>query len=278
MFENVKAKVINAFVERAARVSQFDIGSEDISIYENPTEEMLHDLKSGRPVKLHARGIAGRMVQRSNQAGARGFSRLEENYLYASRRFPVVANNTIGSGALIAGRYPFFGKAVGDPGDGMGFPSGFTVTTQETNMEVPGQVPLGSNFVFNQLGVSFNANASVADVNQLLEAATLEFSKGNQFIINHGPVKFWPGGFGNGGFAATTATTTTIQHGSNGAVDLRAVRNLRIARTLREKETFTYSLNIARATDSRDGTAFALSNFVVCTIWLWGAVKAAVPS
>ena len=256
---------VNAFIERAARLKQY------VTVFANPTEELIDAHQSGRKVKLFAKGSLVR----------KPLARLEENYLYFTRRFPSASNNTIGSGALVAGTYPYFGRAVGDDGSGVGFPTGFTLSLQETNMEVAGQVAQGSSFVLNQIGVSVNADATVGDVNQVLDAMTLQFAKtGGTFTINHGPIKFWPGAFGNGGFAAAAttvaATTINVQHGSNGAVDIRAVRNLRIARTLRPNETFIYNLIVNRATKATDGTAFALTNFLGVTLWLWGGQKNAI--
>jgi hypothetical protein len=262
---------ILAFAERAGRA----LGREDVLVMEESTEEIHHNLRAGKA--LFAKGLRGRLTQKG--AGGPNVSRLEENYLYSTRRFPTATNNTIGSGALTVNAFPFFTKANGDEGSSLGFPTGFTLSQQETNMEIAGQIPQGTSFVFNQIGISFNSDITVGDCNQLLDAATLQFAKaGGQFTLNHGPVKMWPGGMGNGGFAATTATTTTIQHGSNGQPDIRAVRNLRIARVLKEKETFSYNLVIARTTKATDGTAWALSNFALVTIWLWGGQKNLIPA
>ena len=273
MLSHITESAVAAFVNRAARLKHFLPGG--LAIYENPTEEILHGVLEKRPVKLFAKGSA----MAARKAG--GLARLEEQYLYSTRRFPTASNNTIGSGALTAGTYPFFGKAIGDDAVGIGFPTGSTVTLQETNMEQAGQIPQGASFVLNQLGVSFNADAVIADVNQFLEAGTLQFAKtGGTFTLNLGPLKLWPGGTGNGGSAAAAttvaATTLNIQAASNGAIDIRAVRNLRIARTLREKETFAFNILINRSTKAKDGAAFALSDFLVCTIWGWGGGKTAI--
>ncbi len=281
MLDKIRDSVRRSFAERAMQILAIGGGFAPgdvpmVETYDNPTEEMIENLRAGRPVKLFARNV--RRVVRRAAAPAGRQARLEEGYMYGARRFPVAANNTIGSGALAAGTYPFFGKAVNDPGDGLGFPTGFILSTSETNMQLGGQMPLGSNFVFSQMGVSFNADAAVADVNQLLEACTLTFTKGTQMILEQGPVKFWPGGVGQGGFATTTATTTTIQGASNGQPDIRAVRNLRVTRTLRQNEQFAFNFVINRATKSQNGAAFALSDFVVATVWLWGAKKDVIPS
>jgi hypothetical protein len=264
----IKDAVVSRFLERAALIG----GGEEPLILENPTEEILEGQRNGKPVKMFARGLVRRAVQ------SRAIARLEENYLYSSRRFPSAVNNTIGAGALAVNTYPFFSIAQGGNGDAAGFPTGFTLSLNETNMELPGQIPSGQSFVFHQLGVSFNADASIADANALMEAATLQFSKsGGQFAMNHGPLKLWPGGTGNGGgSAATTVAATTLQTAANGSPDIRAVRNLKIARVIKAQEVFQYAMVIPRTTKATDGTAWALGNFVVVTLWLWGGWKSAI--
>jgi len=262
-----RESVIAAFEERSSK-----LGGLPIHVHDQPTEEMVETLQKGQPVKMYAR-----MVKRAAQVASRAIARLEENYLYSSRRFPVASNNTIGAGALAIGRFPFFTAQANGEGVGLGFPTGFQLTLAETNMEMAGQIPQGQSFVFNQLGVSFNSEAAVHDINQLMDAATLEFSKsGGQFQLNHGPVKMWPGGMGNGGQFGTMTAAATNQFGTNGVPDIRAVRNLKIARVLKTNDVFSYAFNIHRVTRSTDGTAFALGNFVVATIWLWGGWKSAI--
>lgn len=244
------------------------------AILANPTEELVEATQSHRPVSLFQRKA---LYSRAPQA--RAVARLEENYLYSSRRFPALGNNTIGGGALGVASYVFFNRGIGDDGQAAGWPTGFAMSLNETNLEMAGQIPMGTSFVFNQIGVTFNADASTADVNTMVEACTLVFKKsGGQFTINHGPLKMWPGGMGTEGYASTTNVTSTVQSAHNGAADIRAVRNLRISRVLREKETFSYEFAIPRTTKATDGSAWALSAFVVATIWLWGGQKNVIPT
>ena len=270
MLSHITDAVVSRFLDRCQKLPGLLAHEGGPVVLENPTEELVEATQRRRSVKMFMRG---------NRVASRSIARLEENYLYASRRFPTATNNTIGSGALAVNTYPFFQHAVQGDGVGAGFPSGFVLSLNETNMEVSGQIPQGQSFVFNQIGVSFNADASIADTNQLMEAATLQFAKGGgQFTINHGKLSFWPGGFGQGGggVAGTTASVASTIFGANGAVDLRAVRNLRIARVIKAQETFAYNFVIPRVGAARDGVAFALGNFVVATIWLWGGWKSAI--
>jgi hypothetical protein len=262
-----------------------------VAILENPTSELREELAAakredhGRGVVLFAQNMRQRRFARPQQqpqvhnSGSAGKARLEENYFYSSRRFPALANNTIGAGALVANTYPFFTKGLNDDGATMGFAAGLTLGLPETNMEVGGSVPQGTSFVFNQLGVTFESDIATKDLAIMLDAVTLGFSKsGGQFSINHGPLKMWPGGMGIQGYAATTAATTTIEAAHNGSADLRAVRFLKIPRVLREKEVFAYNMMIARTTKAKDGSTIALSNFVVPTIWLFGGQRNVIPS
>lgn len=253
-----------------------------INVFDNPTEELLHGAREAKPVKLYAKNFRGKLVRKGQpmkaSGGGAGLARLEENYLFSSRRFPTAANNTISSGALVTGIYPFFSRGIGDDASAVGFPTSSTLTKELTNMELGGQIAQGTSFVFNQIGVSFNSDVATADVNPLLDICSLQFSKaGGQFTLNHGPLKFWPAGMGAAGYAAygTTASTTTvrIEAAHNGNADIRSVRNLKIARVLKEKETFAYNVIIERVAAARDGVAVALTNFVVMTIWLWGGQR-----
>lgn len=252
-----------------------------VSVFDNPTEELLDSQREGRPIKLYAKNFRGKIVKKATAprpASGSGLARLEENYLFSSRRFPTAANNTISSGALVTGIYPFFSRGIGDDASAVGFPTSSTLTKELTNMELGGQIAQGTSFVFNQIGVSFNSDVATADVNPLLDICSLQFSKaGGQFTLNHGPLKFWPAGMGAAGYAAygTTASTTTvrIEAAHNGNADIRSVRNLKIARVLKEKETFAYNVIIERVAAARDGVAVALTNFVVMTIWLWGGQR-----
>jgi hypothetical protein len=264
-----------------------------VAILENPTSELREELAAvkaredrGAGVVLFAQNFRARRFARPMQSpqthSGSGKARLEENYFYSTRRFPVLATNTIGGGALTAGSYPFFTKGLNDDGASVGFATGFILGLPETNLESGGgAVPQGTSFVFNQLGVSFESDIKTADLAVMLDAVTLGFSKaGGQFSINHGPLKMWPGGMGIQGFAATAVggSPLTIEAAHNGAADPRAVRVLKIPRILREKEVFQYNMIVSRTTKAKDGSAIALSNFVVPTIWLFGGQRNVIPA
>lgn len=241
-------------------------------------EELLHEKgkgKSWRSVAMFAKS----MRRPQGNPSSSGNARLEENYFYSTRRFPISTANAIGTGALAPNTYPFFGKGVNDDGSGLGFPSGFVLGLPETNLEVGGGIPQGSSFVFNQLGITFESDIATADLAVMLDNVTLGFSRaGGQFSINHGPLKFWPSGMGIAGFAATTVAATTVAAPHNGNADIRAVRTLRIPRILREKESFQYAMTVTRSTKSKDGSAIALTNFVIPTIWLFGGQRNVIPA
>lgn len=259
--------VVDNFKARAARLG---INPAALVILPGSTDDIREDMESPRRrAQLFARHFRG-----GNQrtAGAR----LEENYFYSSRRFPSGTNNTIGGGTLTAGNFALFNKGVGEDGSGLGFPTGSSLTLAETNLDVGGYLPQGSNFVGKQLGVSFNSDIATADLAPFIDVASLIFSKaGGQFQMNQGPLKFWPGGTGVDGYAAAAVGGTPLAQTAahNGASDIRAVRSLRIPRILREKEVFSYGINVARTTTARTGVAIALSDFIVATIWLFGGQK-----
>ena len=269
-----------------AFLSRIPVGMRDKVIFPdrgtNELREELSDAKqSGKgwgDVAMFARSVRQRRPQSQTSSGN---ARIEENYFYSSRRFPTAVDNTIGSGALAANAYPFFTKGVNDDGSSLGFPTGFTLGQTETNLEVGGGIPQGSSFVFNQIGITFESDIAVADLGIMLDGVTLAFAKsGGQFSLNHGPLKMWPGGMGISGFAATAVggTPLTVVAAHNGAADIRAVRTLRIPRILREKESFQYSFIVTRAQRAKNGVAFALSSFVVPTIWLFGGQRNVIPS
>lgn len=267
-----------------------------VQILQNPTSELREELATakaeggrGRGVTLFAQNFRARRFARPQAAAGApqthsgsGKARLEENYFYSTRRFPVLGTNTIGAGGLTAGSFPFFTKGLNDDGASVGFASGFILGLPETNLESGGgAVPQGTSFVFNQLGISFESDIRTVDLAVMLDAVTLGFSKaGGQFSINHGPLKMWPGGMGIQGFAATAVggTPLTIEAAHNGAADPRAVRVLKIPRILREKEVFQYNMLIARTTKAKDGSTIALTNFVCPTIWLFGGQRNVIPA
>jgi hypothetical protein len=263
-----------------------------VHVLENPTSELREELAAAKAegkgwsgVKMFARNFRQRAVapmpmQQQQRSASSGNARLEENYLYGSRRFPVLTTNTIGSGGLTAGNFPYFTKGINDDGVSLGFPTGFTLTPAETNMEIGGSIAQGTSFVFNQLGITFDSDIATADIEVMLDATTLAFSKaGGQFSLSHGPLKFWPGGMGVAGFAAAAVGGTPLSQTAahNGAADIRAVRTLKIPRVLREKETFQYSIQVHRTTKAKDGSTIGLTNFVIPTIWLFGGQRNVIP-
>lgn len=237
-----------------------------VKIFKGPTENVLEQLDKGRKPKLFSM---------ANEPDVRA----DENYLYSTRRFPSnTANNTIGSGAIVAGDYPFFSFGLGDLGSVAGYFSLTNLTLQQTNMAAGGKIALGQGFEMYALGISFNAQAAAGDIAQCLDSMNVRFDKQNsQYVIQHGPLKFWPGGTGLYGFATTTATTTTIQGASNGMPAVTNVRTLRLARILSANETFQYILNAA-ANLPNVNAAVALTAFVEITIYLFGFTLNRVPS
>jgi hypothetical protein len=229
-----------------------------VAVYENPTEELIAAGKARKAITLHQRGM---------EVGPR---RLEENYLYSTRRFA--------SGALGSTEYRFFQNAIGQDGTGDGFAGGTTLTDLETNMDVGGQIAQGKSFIFRQIGVSFNSDITTGDLAQLMDAGALRFSKqGDQYNLRHGPLRLWPGGTGISGFATTTVAATTVQGAHNGNADIRAVRNLRVPRVIRQKESFAYVYNVPRTTRFSTAGVFTLTNACLMTVWLWGGQMDRIP-
>lgn len=262
MLETLKKDgVLGRFLDRLGPGSQ-------VRIHENPTEELLHDLARGRKPKLHSMAASGPVL-----------GRIEENYLYYTRRFPLnTANNTIGGGAVTAQDYLFFTNGIGDQGSAAGYFSVANLTLQQTNMASGGKIPTGRGFMMYDLGITFNAQAVPGDIAQCLDVMNLRFEKQNQsLVVQHGPIKFWPGGMGLYGFASTTATSTTIQGASNGLPALTNVRRFRNPRTLSANEQFQYVINAAAATPNSN-TTVALTAFVEITVWLYGRVLDQIPN
>lgn len=243
-------------------------------IFNADTDQVHERLEAGEKPTIARKGKILHMAD-----GPTSDVRADENYLFSTRRFPSnTANNTIGSGAVVAGDYPFFTFGVGDLGTVAGYFSLTNLTNQQTNMDAGGKIALGRGFEMYSLGVSFNAAAINADIVQLMDTMNLRFDKqGGQYIIQHGPLKMWPGGTGSYGFAATTATTTTLQAASNGMPAVTNQRTLRLPRVLSANETFAYIINAAANTPNVNA-AVALSAFVEVTIWLFGYVLNRVPS
>ena len=237
-----------------------------VGFIEPSTEDLLHDLGRGRKPKLH----------RMADSGVVG--RIEDNYLYYTRRFPLnTTNNTIGGGALSAQDYLYFINGLGDQGSAAGYFSISNLTLQQTNMASGGKVPTGRGYQLFDLGISFNSQAVVGDVAQCCDVMNLRFEKQNSsLVIQHGPIKFWPGGTGIYGYAATTATTTTIAAASNGMPALTNARRFSQPRVLNANDQFSYIINAAATTPNVNATV-ALSAFVEITIWLFGKCVDRIP-
>jgi hypothetical protein len=261
--DGVKQSVVSAFLQRCA--SGLESAADLIKVYSNPTEEIADAAARRKAIKLYAGG-----QYLSGSGGAK--SRLEENYLFDTRRFA--------SGALTAGEYIFFASAIGLPATNNGFPAGVTVMSDvETNMDVQSQIPQGKDYVLTQIGVSFNSDIASADAGLLMESGAIRFEKqGGQFTLRHGPPKLWPGGTGLSGYSATTVAATTIAASHNGVADIRAVRKLAVPRVLRQKESFNYKYVVPRAVRNTDGsTAISFGASVLMTIWLWGGQQDSIP-
>jgi hypothetical protein len=245
------------------------LGHMPMKVFSRPTEDVLEQLDKGKRPKLFS------------MANSEPDVRADENYLYSTRRFPSnTANNTIGAGAVVAGDYPFFSFGLGDLGSVAGYFSLTNLTLQQTNMAAGGKIALGQGFEMYALGISFNAQAIGTDISQCLDSMNIRFDKQNsQYVIQHGPLKFWPGGTGLYGFAATAVggSPLTINSASNGMPAVTNVRTLRLPRILSANETFQYILNAA-ANLPNVNAAVALSAFVEITIYLFGFTLNRVPS
>lgn len=252
--DSVKQSVVAAFLDRCVGMKGL------LSVYSTPTEEIEEALNKKAPVRLHARGAS---MLATAATGAK--SRLEENYLFDTRRFA--------TGAQTAGQNLFFASAVGQPATNNGFVSPMVMSNVETNMLIPSQVPQGRDFVLTNIGISFNANIAAADCALLMEIGALEYSKqGGQFTLQHGPAVLWPGGTGLGSITAAT-------FGHNGNADIRATRKLAVPRVIKATETFNYSYNIPRAVSNLDNSsALTLTASCLMRVWLWGAQQDRIPA
>lgn len=259
------------------KLSHLLLPGQGFSILENPTEELAEAAIRGRGLpKLH------RLFGAGARAG-QDIVRKEENYLWSTRRFPNnTANNTIGSGAITAGDYDFFGNGVGDQGSAMGYASIANLTYLQTNMDKGGKIPMGRGFALFELAVSCNASALAKDIVQVIDNAELRYEKqGGNLVIHHGPLRQWPGGTGVSGFSsdATTASSTTVhtEAASNGVPNLAAVRRFKQPRLLNANESFKYSINFPSANTAKANVALALSDFVEVSIWLFGFTYDRIP-
>lgn len=258
--DEIKSSVISAFLDRCGSIAR------NVAIYANSTEEIMEAAQARKAIKLFARG--GNMLSNAS-TGAK--ARLEENYLFDTRRFPTFVTGETFPVALAAGEYLFFGSAVGQPAANNGFnPAVVAVMSDvETNMDTASQIPQGKDYVLTQIGVSFNTDITVPDLAVLLESGALRFEKqGGQFQLKHGPTKMWPSGMGINSSAA-----------HNGIADIRAVRRLAVPRILKQKETFAYKYVVPRASRNILGTAAntTLSAGTIMTVWLWGGQQDSIP-
>lgn len=259
LVDKLPSRVISAFLDRCGGIAN------KVGVYANPTEEIRDAVTRGRSVKLFNRGA--RALSLSQAMGAR--ARLEENYLYDTRRFA--------NGALPSGEHIFFQNAQGGNASNNGFTFA-SMSDVETNMDTPGQIAQGKNYVFNQIGVSFNTNIEFGDLWQMLEAGALRYEKqGGQYTLKHGPIKMWPGGVGISGFGIDGAGAANLASAHNGQADMRIPRRLSIPRVIKEKETFAYKYVVPRLVTNTDGSTLSLTNDVIMTIWLWGGQQDTIP-
>lgn len=272
----LKQSVIHGFLDRCMDLGMTREDASRVQVFQNPTEELLDAAKNKKSIGLH-------FAKGGFLAAARGAkARLEENYLFDTRRFPTFVTGEAFPVTIQPGEYLFFQNAVGQPAVNNGFSPVVTVMTEtETNMDVAGQIAQGKNFVFNNIGVSFNSDITTADCAVLMEQGALRFEKqGGQYALRHGPVRMWPGGTGLSGYSATTVAATTIAGAHNGDADIRAVRKLSIPRVIREKESFAYKYVVgrtARNTSSTAATNATLSTGTLMCIWLWGGQQDEIP-
>jgi hypothetical protein len=265
-----KLGTVRSFLARMGILSLSE--PSNIRLLETPSDEIVDSiLRKGKLPRLH-----------SMNGGQQSPIRVEENYLYYTRRFPNnTANNTIGAGAVAAGDYNYFTSGIGDGGAAAGYFSLANLTAQQTNMAAGGKIPTGRGFRLFDLGVAFNAQALGADIAQCLDTMALAYQKqAGQLRIQHGPLKFWPGGGGVSGYAsaATTvaATTINVQQAANGLPACTNVRRFKAPRILSSNEDFQYLIQAAAATPNSN-TTVALSNFVEVTVFMFGEVLDRIP-
>ena len=274
--DRIPSKILAGFLDRCGLLAR------NVAIYANPTEEILDAAKGNKPIKLYQRG-----TRYLSRAGSGAKERLEQNYLFDTRRFPTFVAGEAFPVTIAAQEYLFFQNAVGQPAVNNGFGTALTTMTElETNMDVAGQIAQGKNFVMNQIGVSFNADIVSDDAAVLMESGALRFEKqGGQYSLRHGPIRQWPGGTGVSGYAAAAttvaATTINIEAASNGQADLRVARRLNIPRIIKEKESFAYKYVVPRSirntSGAAPGTNAQLSAACLMTVWLWGGQGDDIP-
>lgn len=239
-------------------------------VYENSTEEMQDALERKRPLRLwfasaaQKRGVSALSDMKPRKGEIRG----EENYLFSSRRYPAAVDNILPAGNSIPVKeYPFFNVAIKENAATAGFPSGFLATGNETNLTDSGKTPQGQGFRIFQEGVSFNMEADPRDIAQILDSGYLEFSgDANTYHLNKGPMSGWPGGWGISGFSDVQG----VQAAHHGIADPRAVRRLAMPRILSPLRSFGYSHFVQVDGRDTDASAWNLTKFTICRVWLWG--------
>jgi hypothetical protein len=275
MIGKLSKSAVNRFLEKSWA------GGVAASLYENPREEIIDAIQRRKSVTLYQRTVASSFSQRVQQAAMRGAlrdvkragqgeSRIEDNYLYSTLCF--TDGVPAGSRALAVGQFLWFQTAIGQPAVNDGFPTAFgNESNNETNMIVPSQIAQGQAYVFNQQGLAFQTGITTANAETLLDAGAIVFSKqGNQWNINHGPARLWPGGSGVSGFASGLAAATEAS-AHNGIADPRAVRTLKMPRILKSKESFSFAYNVPRLATAAAGTfAIAAGTAGLMTWFLWG--------
>lgn len=260
----IKRKSVRQAVQDFMIRNRGFLGGRPLTVMGIPNEGLDDMRESGKGGSLHS--MAGK-----------GETRVEENWLYYTRRFPLnIANNTIGAGAVVADDYGYFNNGLGDQGSAAGYFSIANLTTQQTNMAAGGSIPRGAGYSLYDLGVSFNAAAIPADIVQCLDTMNLRFvGEQDTFQLNHGPIGLWPGGTGVSGALATTVTATSLQFASNGAPNLSNLRRFRSPRVISANQKFSYEIRAAAATPNSN-TTVALSDFVELRVTLFGRFFAAV--
>lgn len=254
------------------------IATAPLVIFENASEEIAEAMGTGRDIKVYGATPAGRMrgnLMALGKYAPRGSARDEKNYLFSTRRFPAAVDN-VNPGAIAAAEYPFFNQALNNNGASMGYPTGYTLSQADTNLDVPSQIPNGKGFVLEQEGISFNAEAASGDIEQVLDCGALAYqTQGGQFELRKGPGIFWPGGHGVSGFGNMNGAESA----HNGLADPRAVRNLgRLPRVIKPLQQFNYVYRVSNAgLRPTDGTPWNLSKFLQMRLWLWGEQVDKIP-
>jgi len=273
--QRVSQKVVRRFLD--ASQSSPDAEGPPMLI-ENPTEEILDAIARNRDLKIYgAAGGAGVIARDALKSMARksGDIRYEENFFFSTRRYPKAATNALPLPSHIpAGSYLFFATPVGVSGETQGFPTGFEMTTNETNSDTANSTPQGKGYKIWQEGVAFNMEALSEDIEQILDSGALAYQvQGAQFTLRKGPLRGWPGGEGVSGFTSTQGQESA----HNGIADPRAMRTLKFARVIKPLQNFNYVHEVGRGIRASDGSDWELSAFTLCSVMLWGHQLDAVP-